>query len=154
NGSYAVTVDLVDADGTHTNRANPFSVAVSNVAPVLSINGNSSVNEGTSFGLTLGGVVDPGNDSVVQYVIHWGDGTSSTFSSANYPANGAAQHTFADNGAYAVSVDLVNEDGSFLNRSNAFSVLVNNVAPNTLALQGPASGQRGQNLSYSVNFAD
>ena len=154
SGSYAITVDLVDEDGSHTDRANGFSVSVNDVAPGLTISGNSNVNEGASYGLTLGPVSDPGDDSVSQYVIHWGDGTSSIINASELPPDRVIQHTYADGSAtYAITVDLVNEDGTHVNRANAMSVAVDNVAP-TATLSGPASGTSGQALTFTVNWAD
>ena len=41
------------------------------------------------------------------------------------PGNGAKSHTYADGPATrAITVDLIDEDGTFLNRANAFSVTV------------------------------
>jgi uncharacterized delta-60 repeat protein len=154
NGGYAITIDLVNEDGTFLNRGNAFSVAVNNVLPNLTVSGDAGSNEGSSYALTLGQVTDPGADTVVRYIIHWGDGSSSTIDSANLPANRMVGHTFADNGNYAITVDLMDEDGTFLNRANPFSLHVYNVAPGNLNLAGPNSGLKGQNLSFDVSFAD
>jgi hypothetical protein len=122
---HNVTVDLVDEDGTYLDRADPFSVHVNNVAPSISISGAASVDEGSVYSLTLGAVTDPGADTVSSYVVHWGDGSSDT-----YGSGGAKTHTYADGpNDYSVTVDLVDEDGTFLDRADPFSVNVNNVAP-------------------------
>ena len=114
----AITVDLVDEDGTFLDRANAFSVTVDNVAPSIAISGAANVNEGSAYSLTLGAVTDPGTDTVSSYVVHWGDGNSDT-----YATNGVKTHTYADGPAIrAITVDLVDEDGTFLDRANAFSV--------------------------------
>ena len=55
-----ITVDLVDEDGTFTNRGNPLSVIVDNVPPTIVLTGNATVNEGSSYSLTLGAISDPG----------------------------------------------------------------------------------------------
>ncbi len=65
--------------------------------------------------LTLGAVSDPGTDTVTSYIVHWGDGSSDT-----YLAAGVKTHTYADGPASrSITVDLVDEDGTFLNRANA-----------------------------------
>jgi hypothetical protein len=61
------------------------------VAPTIAISGAASVNEGSAYSLTLGAVTDPGTDTVSSYIVHWGDGSSSTYSS-----NGVKTHTYAD----------------------------------------------------------
>src|SRR5213076_1845894 len=71
---HSISVDLVDEDGTFTNRGNPLSVHVNNVAPSIAISGNANVNEGLPYSLNLGPVTDPGTDTVSSYVVHWGDG--------------------------------------------------------------------------------
>ena len=105
---------------------------MNNVAPTIAISGATNVNEGSSYSLTLGAVTDPGTDTVSSYVVHWGDGNSDT-----YPTNGAKTHTYADGPATrSITVDLTDEDGTYLDRANAKSVTVDNVAP-TIAISGP-----------------
>ena len=94
----AITVDLIDEDGTYLDRANALSVTVNNVAPTIAISGAASVNEGSSYSLTLGAVTDPGADTVTSYVVHWGDGDSDT-----YTTNGVKTHTYADGPATRAS---------------------------------------------------
>jgi hypothetical protein len=117
----ASATDSDNATGDFTNQA----VTVNNVAPSIAISGAASVNEGSPYSLTLGAVTDPGADTVSSYVVHWGDGNSDTYS-----ANGVVTHTYADGpNSYNITVDLVDEDGTFLNRANAKAVTVNNVKP-------------------------
>jgi hypothetical protein len=146
---YDVKVDLVDEDGTFLDAANALSVHVNNVPPSISISGAADVNEGSTYSLTLGAVTDPGDDTVSSYIVHWGDGSSDTYSS-----NGAKSHTYADGpNDYNVTVDLVDEDGTFLNRANALSVHVNNVAP-TANLTGPANVDEGTTHTYTFTVTD
>src|SRR5206468_2075134 len=88
---HSSTVNLVDEDGTYSDRANAFSVHVDNVVPSIAISLIVCVDEGSAYSLTLGAVTDPGTDTVSTYVVHWGDGQSDTYSS-----NGAKSHTYAD----------------------------------------------------------
>ena len=53
---------------------------VDNVAPTIAISGAANVNEGSAYTLTLGAVTDPGTDTVSSYIVHWGDGNTSTYS--------------------------------------------------------------------------
>src|SRR5437867_691070 len=79
------------------------------------------------------------------WIVHWGDGASNTFTSG-----GGKTHVYADGpNTFAITVDLVDEDGTFLNRANALSVTVNNVAP-TIAISGNASVNEG--LTYTLNL--
>src|SRR5207247_731347 len=138
DANRAVTVDLVDEDGTFLDRANAQSVHVDNVAPSIAISGAANVNEGSAYTLTLGAVPDPAQATVTSYVVHWGDGATSTYSTA-----GAKTHTFADGpGSQSITVDLTDEDGTFLDRANAKSVTVDNVAP-SIAISGATNGNEG-----------
>jgi hypothetical protein len=149
--TYAITVDLVDEDGTFPDKANALSVTVDNVAPTIGITGSASVDEGSPYSLTLGAVTDPGADTVSSYIVHWGDGASDT-----YGGNGAKTHTYADGpNIYAITVDLVDEDGTFLDKANALNVTVNNVAPTVTASFTSSGVNCGpNNATLSVSFTD
>ncbi len=126
------------SDGDGGSDTDSVAVTVTNVAPTIAISGNANVNEGSVYSLTLGAVTDPGTDTVSSYVVHWGDGNTDTYST-----NGAKTHTYADGpNDYDVTVDLVDEDGTFLDAANALSVHVVNVAP-TIAISGNANVNEG-----------
>ncbi|MGE3310634.1 MAG: Ig-like domain-containing protein [Limisphaerales bacterium] len=84
-----------------------ISVGVLNVAPRIPLSGSRSVDEGAPYRLTVGPVVDPGQDQVTEYVIHWGDGSQDTFSSP-----GEATHVYPDGPSnQTITIDLLDEDG-------------------------------------------
>ena len=148
---YAITVDLIDGDGTFLDQGNAFSVTVDNVEPTIVISGASPVNEGSLYSLTLGAVTDPGTDIVSSYIVHWGDGTTTS-----YGTIGVKTHAYGDGAptSYAITVDLVDEDGTFLDQANALSVTVNNVAPSLAAPSptftfNPYTGVAGASISFS-----
>ena len=145
---YTVTVSVNDGNDTTSKT---FKVTVNNVAPSIAISGAASVNEGSPYSLTLGAVTDPGTDTVSSYVVHWGDGNSTPTRTT-----GAKSHTYADGpNDYNVTVDLVDEDGTFLNRANALSVHVNNVAPTaTLSASNDQSVDEGTTHTYSYTVSD
>jgi uncharacterized delta-60 repeat protein len=152
--SFAITVDLVDEDGSYANRANPLSVQVNDVAPRITISGSGNVNEGSPYTLTLGPSSDPGNDTIAQYVIHWGDGSSSVIDATAMPSGGQVQHTYADGpNAFGITVDLMDEDGMHADRANALFVNVSNVAPSA-TMNGGSGGTTGQNLSFAGSASD
>ena len=126
--SYAVTVDLVDEDGTFLlAQANALSVTVDNVAPTVAITGADSAFSGLAYTLNVGAVTDPGMDTIISYMIHWGDGSSTTITAGELTtASGQVQHTYSADApiTYAITVDLLDDDGTFLNRANAKSVSV------------------------------
>lgn len=100
-----ITVGLFDGDAFVTTT---FPVQVTNVVPTIALTGAVSVQVGAPYSLELGEVTDPGRDTVVSRVIHWGDGSAETVASG-----GLFTHTYATAGARTVTVDLVDEDGTF-----------------------------------------
>ena len=150
NGNFTVNVRVTDGDGGADNDST--SVVVANVPPSIAISGAANVNEGSSYSLTLGAVSDPGADTVSSYVVHWGDGDTDT-----YPSNGVKTHTYDDGPAdHNITVDLVDEDGTFLDRANDLSVHVNNVPPTvTLAATNtytwPESASAERTFEYSAS---
>ena len=140
-----ITVDLVDEDGTFLNRANALAVTVNDVAPTVAISGAASVNEGSLYMLTLGPLTDPGADTVTNYKVFWGDGSFN-----NYTTLGVKSHVYADGtNLRTITVDITNEDGTFVNAANPFSVTVNNVEP-TIALSGASSVNEGSLYSLTI----
>src|SRR4029079_15536235 len=120
-----------------------FKVTVNNVPPFVDLTGPTSVNEGSPNAWSLGPVVDPGTDTVTQYVIHWGDGNTDTFTAAEIAGmSGAVGHTYADGpNNYTIAVDLVDEDGTHL-AVDTLAVSVNNVPP-VVDLTGPTTVDEG-----------
>src|SRR5262249_56419650 len=102
-------------------------------APRRALSGADHVNEGATYTLSLGTITDPGQDTVTAYVIHWGDGSSDSFSGP--PTGQDKTHVYADGpNSYTITVDLTDEDGTFT-AAGSKSVTVDNVAP-TIALSG------------------
>ena len=135
DGSTAptITVDLVDEDGVHED-AGSLTIAVKNVAPSIEISGNSTVEEGNLYSLTLGMISDPGEDTVTDRIVNWGDGTPSE----SFTSSGVKTHVYADDNALlTISVDLVDEDGAHQD-AGSLEVTVTNVAP-TIDISGDAS---------------
>src|SRR5205823_4095407 len=100
-----------------------------------------------------GAVSDPGTDTVSSYIVHWGDGSSSS----TYTTNGVKTHTYADGPSdHSVTVDLVDEDGTFLDRANPHTVHVNNVAPTvTLSNTNDLNVNEGSTQhTYSYSISD
>ena len=125
-------------------------MTVNDIAPSIAISGNASVNEGTAYSLNLGAVTDPGTDTVTSIIVNWGDGSSDTYGTA-----GSKSHTYADGpNAYAITVDLIDEDGTFLNRANAKDVNVNNVAPSVAGNNASVTVNEGSTASNTGTWSD
>ncbi len=147
NGSYLVTVKVVDDDGGESSEAT-FTVTVFNVAPTLDLASNHTIAEGESLDLTaLGSISDPGFDNpnrpggpsfeTFSYTVDWGDGTPVVQETATIDVIGepgiltqasfVGGHVYADNGTYTVSITVVDDDGG--ETTETILVTVTNVAP-------------------------
>ncbi|SET60723.1 von Willebrand factor type D domain-containing protein [Nitrosomonas marina] len=146
--SPQVTVDLVDEDGTHVS-AGSKTIIVNNVAPTIALIGNASVDEGSTYTLT-GNVFDPGTDTITDYIINWGDGTTTALTAAELQTlSGNVTHVYADGASNPlISVDLVDEDGTH-SAAGTLNVAVNNVAP-IIALSG--ASEINTNDTYTLNL--
>ena len=138
---------VADDNGLQTGSDN-FDVTVANVAPTVSIAGAGSVNEGSAYSVTLTRN-DPGTDTPTAWVIRWGDGAVQNVSAAAFPANGQFTHTYADGNANRqIQVDVVDEDGTFVNAGTA-NVFVANVAP-TAPVSGADTALEGSSYTLTV----
>ena len=70
-------------------RYDSATIQIDNQPPTLELSGNDSVHVGLVYTLTLGQWYDPGQDTVTEYVVHWGDGQTDTYST-----NGDVTHVY------------------------------------------------------------
>ncbi|MBX3641354.1 MAG: DUF4347 domain-containing protein, partial [Nitrosomonas sp.] len=147
NASHNVSVTVTDVAGDSDTRQ--FRLDVNNVVPVITLIGDASVDEGSVYTLT-GSVFDPGLDTITDYIVNWGDGTTTALTAAEVQAlSGNVSHVFADGASNPlISVDLVDEDGTHT-AAGTLSVTVNNVAP-IIALSGAVEVNTGD--SYTLNL--
>src|SRR5205814_1384799 len=104
-----------------------------------------------------GSFTDPGTQDSHTVVIAWGDGSADTTLALGAGVlTFSASHQYLDNrpgdAQYAISATVTDKDGG--SASGGASVTVHNVAPSVGAINGPASGVRGQTLSFSAGFTD
>ncbi len=159
NGNYTVRVTVTDDDGGVG--MGMAAVTVNNVAPTLTVVADQTLDEGSLLDLTnLGTFTDPGFDNpdnthdpandgeiaeTFSFEIDWGDGTADAMGPAMVDGMGGpgvatvgsfdGMHTYADNGAYTVTVSVFDDDGG--QHQQTFTVTVLNVDP-TLLLANPA----------------
>ncbi len=152
DGPDVLTVRLRVRDNNHAQ--NPLfedilvlNITVHNVAPTIALSGASSVNEGSTYTLTLGEITDPGQDTVTQWIVHWGDGTSDT-----YTSGGDVTHVYVDDDPsgtafdpYTILVDLMDEDGTHEN-AGVWHITVHNVPPEFEVRDWPDQTARREQL--------
>ena len=141
-GNFVVTLRVTDDDGDSTVAV--ANVAVANVDPtLLGPVGASTGDEGQQL-LWSALATDPGTTDTLTYSWDFGDGTTSTGTSAN--------HTYANEGVYTVTVTVDDGDGGIV--SNTLSVTVANVAPVLGLTAIPSAGDEGQVLSLFTSATD
>ena len=146
DGLYSVEVCVTDKD--LASDCATFEITVDNVAPTIALSGDASVDEGSLYSLTLGAVTDPGDDTVIEWIVDWGDGAVES-----YFADGVVTHTYADGPAdYTISVDLLDEDGTHL-AAGSHDVHVDNVKP-SISLSGPDTANEGDTETYTFLVID
>jgi hypothetical protein len=133
-GTYPVTVAVTDDDGGTGTAVLQVTVRSTNTAPTLSLGEPVTVAEGAPFARTVT-VVDPDADTVTA-TVDTGDGTGPRTVAVNGRTLELA-HTWIDDGAYAVTVEV--SDGKGGTATQALPVRVTNVAP-TVVITGPAAG--------------
>ena len=122
-------------------------VTVNNVAPTIGLSGAAAATAGQTYTLNLGAVTDPGQDTLSSYVIDWGDGSVQTVA-----ANGNVNHTYLTVGPRTILVDLVDEDGTYLDVAS----LAVNVAPaatNTVRIGDAPDRQTGSGGQWEAAWS-
>src|SRR5207302_1561130 len=115
---------------------------------------DQSSNEGASVAFGLGSFSDPGaNDAPWAVDVNWGDGSAhTTFNTGTQGTLGSANHTYADNNTYTVTVKVTDKDGG--SDTKTFQVTVANVAPTVTAAANQTSDE-GENHSFGLgSFSD
>ena len=167
--SQTARVRVIDEAGTDEATAS-FTVTIDNVPPSLSLAGADIAAEGDVYTLSgLDTLLDPGQDTPTAYVIDWGDGSSESFTPAEFQAlGGSTGHVFADGPASTeITVSVTDEDGTFV--AGRKTVTVDNLAPVValdavaalnegdtylLTITGSDAGGAGDPLSYLIDWGD
>ncbi len=163
DGTYGVALTVTDDDGGSVTVVT--AVEVGNVAPSIDAGPDLAGREGSpvSFSFLFS---DPGFDQPLAGTVEdftatvdWGDGTSEPLSVTEAPGGpGVAStgtmngtHVFADNGVFAVTVTVCDDDGGC--GSDVLTVDVANVAPTVDA--GPdLEVDEGAGLAIVFSFSD
>ena len=107
DGTYVVSVSVSDGVGQRTVSE---TIVVGNVGPTLELSGAPSVVEGSIYTLNLSSA-DPGDDTISQWEINWGDGSSPEIFLGN-PAS--VEHIYADGyTVFAITATATDEDGTY-----------------------------------------
>ncbi len=145
NGSYTVGLTVSD-DGSLSSSASKI-ITVANVAPVPTITGNATMNEGATQ--TLGSsVVDPGTHDTFTYAWNITKGASNFGSGTGSSIAFSPTHS----GTYTASLTVTDNDGD--SNSTTKVITVANLAPNTPIITGATTGSEGTAISLTGNATD
>lgn len=121
--SFNISRVLVDGDSSQTvsvtiydnedSVVETFTLETTNTAPAISLSGPAEINEGEAYTLSLGDIIDPGDDTVSSYIVNWGDTNSDIIVAGDIPANRELTHIFDNPGSRTIGIDLVDEDGIY-----------------------------------------
>jgi 6-phosphogluconolactonase (cycloisomerase 2 family) len=142
DGTYSVWVRATNADGVSTDAQVTF--VVTNTEPTIALHGAATTAIGTSYGITFS-ASDPGQDTVHEWQVDWGDGTVETFG-AN--ATGAS-HTYEAPGAQAIAVSAYDEDSIAAAATATMAVTVQ-VLASQISAGGPYAMTEGQGVTLSA----
>jgi hypothetical protein len=149
DGPTTTTDTLVVHDGT-TNVPTTITQQVNNVAPTIDASLSAVEQTATPVSLTVGAIHDPGQDTVTEWIINWGDGVSTTYTSPP----GTVSHRFVRDGNITPTIDLVDEDGTYTNVGPALNVLVHNSAPVVTLTDAPTSVDEGTSSTIHFTISD
>jgi hypothetical protein len=116
---YVTAFASLNSGALTQNQVFNGSVIVDNVAPVLNVSAVTTATgvSGSPFQIVLSNLVDPGNDFVSAYTVHWGDNllTSITCNATCvFPVTVSHVYAAASVGRnYLITVDLLDNDGFF-----------------------------------------
>ncbi|KAA5539564.1 PKD domain-containing protein [Roseiconus nitratireducens] len=148
-GDGVYTVKLTVTDGDDGVAEGALTVSVTDVAARMLVSGSDTVDEGAAYSLTLGEIVDPGNDPIQGIRVDWGDGQSDT-----YPGSGVVEHLYGDGDqSFEIAVTLIELDGNELAIAS-LPVIITNADPEITSLVGPASASEGDNITMSAAATD
>ena len=137
NGSYTVTLTVSDGDGG--TKSTSKTVTISNVAPTLSLTGDTSGETGDSLTWTAA-VTDPGTADTHTYAWTFGDGSSATTS-------GSASHSYTSTGTYTVTLKVTDDDGG--SDTETLTVVISASPPVISTFTGDTSGVEGATLAWA-----
>ena len=154
NGTVTLQYEVIDGQGGSVAATQSFTLEAVDDKPVLAIDGDSSIDEGGSYLLTL--AANDVDSTDLNYSIDWGDGSELQHLSAAELAElgGQVSHVFADDedglvNASDYTVNVTVDDGDGETDSASLLVTVNNVAP-TIAISG--ADHVNEDAVYTLNL--
>lgn len=131
-----------------------LNFGVRKLPPLLTLPSSlQDVTEGSNAKINFGSFTDIGAGAGPWTVdFNWGESSAHTVLKMSRPGVIAAPHTYLDNGARIVTLQIT--DGFGAMSQTTFTLPVSNAPPAVTPIAGPTQGVPGEPLSFSVSFAD
>ena len=127
-----------------------FLMTIINVPPTVVITAPNSVAAGALYAISLGDLIDPGQDTMIDCNLYWGDGTSDDCFSAI--GGGSLFHLYGTSyGNPTLTVRVEDEDGIFVAASK--TITVTGVTANLNADRSSAGGYESQTLTNTGTYS-
>jgi len=165
NGAFTVTVFVQDDDSGGQGTTLTITATPDNLPPSISVSGGMNINEGQSVSLTAT-ATDPGSDDL-KFDWSWGEGSSDSKIYYNngvgpdppnspggtwpFTAIDTATHPYGDNGIYAITLKVTDDDGGFTTWTG--QLVVENLPP-MIAPFGPFAIDEGSPLAVNTTAND
>ncbi|MEZ4709124.1 MAG: LamG-like jellyroll fold domain-containing protein [Caldilineaceae bacterium] len=147
--SQIVVWNVVVGEGAFTLKPS-FVMTITNVPPSVSITGPDTVATGALIDVTLGDLIDPGQDTMIDCNLFWGDGTSDDCFSA--VGGGILGHIYGPTYRNpTLTVEVTDEDGVHVAGSKTIAVTGVSTALNVD--QTTVGGDESQTLSNSGSYS-
>ncbi|MEM9877916.1 MAG: Ig-like domain-containing protein [Pseudomonadota bacterium] len=115
DGDAAVNITATLIDGDIRSDVGSIAVQVSNVAPMGDVSGNETAIAGQSYQLDIGPITDPGDDTITEYRIAWGDGSPDLVVQVEGGVVPDFEtHVYQSAGEFKATVSVTDEDGTFV----------------------------------------
>ncbi|WP_372897989.1 PKD domain-containing protein, partial [Stieleria sp.] len=150
DGIYTINAIVLEDDGSSQPATATLTVEVNPVDPtIITEPGVSPIDEGQVYTLGVAAIDDPGDDTITEWTIDWGDGTVQTIIGDVR----SAAHQYLDDsaaepgGVYQITVRATDEDGTY-QATAAVPLAVTNVAEPMISV--PASSSPITNFDFTV----
>ena len=128
NGLRMIAVRVTDPAGNATIATS--ALTITNTAPTVNVSGNSTATSGVPYTISLA-ASDPGTDTIATYRVSWGDGITEDFAGTAT----SASHTYLNpGGTRSITVQAIDEDGTFAMNGGPLVVTVLNNSPSSPTL--------------------
>ncbi len=144
--AVSVTADIVGE--TEPVDAGQLIVDVVNVAPTVTVSGPTQALAGETYTLNVSATGEVGGDTIEEWTIFWGDGTSDTFLTDE--ATFDVEHVYLSGGDFVIGAVVQDDDGAYLSNELTVSLPDRQIS----APEGGATVDEGSTFTISLYSDD